>query len=136
MSESNAVAVVKSTTQQVAATPSRTLAQVAGAIFNKSNHVGSEPPKVQHPLVQTAAAELADYHDTLKRLAPQHIQMAQQTFQRFGNDKVKQVVLERGWGSEPQTIGFVAQLGYHITDLEVKLDHANAEIARLRGGRR
>ena len=87
----------------------------------------AKPAAAAHanPLVQTAAAELADYKDTLARLAPEHITMAQQTFQRFGNAKVKQVVLERGWGSEPQTIGFVAQLGYHIEKLET-------EIAQLR----
>ena len=120
MSDSNAVAVVKSTTQQVATQPARSLQQVAEKMFPSM-----QPAKVQHPLVQTAAAELADYNDTLKRLAPQHIQKAQQTFQRFGNEKVKQVVLERGWGSEPQTIGFVAQLGYYIEKLE-------AELAQLR----
>ena len=128
----NAVAVVSTPSQQQVATqPARSLQQVAEKMF-PSMKPAQQPG---HPLVQTAAAELADYNDTLKRLAPQHIQMAQQTFQRFGNEKVKQVVLERGWGSEPQTIGFVAQLGYHITDLEVKLDHANREIARLRGTR-
>jgi hypothetical protein len=133
MSDSKAVAVVSRPSTQVATT---SLSTLASRIFNKSNHAGSAPAQVQHPLVQTAEAEQADANDTHARLASVHIAKAQQTFQRFGNDKVKQVVLERGWGSEPETIGFVAQLGYHITDLEQKLAIANAEIARLRGTRR
>ena len=132
MSQSTSVAVVSQPSQQVATQPGRSL---ASKIWGGSSKP-AEAPSHGNPLVQTAAAEAADAADTLKRLAPEHIAKAQDTFKRFGNPKVKQVVLERGWGSEPQTIGFVAQLGYHITDLETKLAAANQQIAALKSGRR
>jgi len=128
---SNEIAVVPS--QQVATTPQRSL---ASRMFPNSGHTDVEPVKVGHPLAQSVAAERADYEDTIARLAPQHIKMAQDTFARFGSEPLKKVVLERGWGSEPQTVGFVAQLGYHIAALEKHNLALEQEIASLKRNRR
>ena len=141
MSESNQVAVVaKSTTQQVATAPTRTLQQVAAKMFPKSGHKGSEPGAA-------TSTEVAQYHATIAnwaerehaelvaRLPADAIADARSMYKAYATPQLTAWVEQNGIGHNLWVHDFLARHWRHLASVEKERDSLRKEIAALRGRR-
>ena len=141
MSESNQVAVVaKSTAQQVATTPSRSLQSLAARMFANSGHKDSEPG-------QATSTEVAQYHSTIAKWAErEHAELvahlpadaiadARSMYKAYATPQLTAWIEQNGIGHNLHVHDFLARQWRHLKSVETELTAARAEIARLRGRR-
>ena len=142
MSESNQVAVVaKSTTQQVATTPTRSLQSLAARMFANSGHKNSDPGPA-------TSAEIATYHATIAKWAErEHAELvarlpadaiadARSMYKAYATPQLTAWVEQNGIGHNLHVHDFLARQWRHLASVEKELIAARAEIAALKRGRR
>ena len=139
MSQSVAV-VAKSTTQQVATTPTRSLQSLAARMFPNSGHKDSDAGAA-------TAAEIKEYHATIAKWAErEHAELvarlpadaiadARSMYKAFGTPQLTAWIEQNGIGHNLWVHDFLARQWRHLKSVETELTAARAEIARLRGRR-
>jgi hypothetical protein len=139
---SNEVAVVaKSTTQQVATQPTRSLQHLASRMFNRSNHADSDA-------AAATSTEIAAYHATIAKWAErEHAELvtrlpadaiadAHSMYKAFATPQLTAWIAQNGIGHNLWVHDFLARQWRHLTSVEKELVAARATIAALKSGRR
>ncbi len=143
MSDSHGNAVVTTSQPSRAVVQSTPTRDLASRLFNRSNHVGTEPAEKR----VATKAEIAEYHATIAaheakeraelvaRMKPEHIAAAESLFRAFKSPQLETWVRENGIGSNVWAHDFLGRVWLHLAKVEKEVLALRAENTALKARR-